>query len=270
MGGMDLGMPSLLDRGNTMPKTLDYELQQTSAKEQIKNREDLKQLFTTSPIPLDHLMVNLQFYMRSSVLAKVLYIDELYRKIVNLPGSIFEFGAWYGSNLVLFENLRAIYDPYNYTRKVVGFDTFEGYANLSRNDGNSDLVKQNQYSVPNNYIEHLEKNLKYHQKENSLPHKNKVELVRGEASQTIVQYLTDNPHTMISLAYFDMQLYEPTKECLKAIKPYLIKGAIIALDEINNDDFPGETIAFREVFGLDNFEIYKSVYLPDRSYMIYG
>ena len=74
---------------------------------------------------------------------------------------------------------------------------------------------------------------------------------------------------MISLAYFDMQLYEPTKECLKAIKPYLIKGAIIALDEINNDDFPGETIAFREVFGLDNFEIYKSVYLPDRSYMIY-
>ena len=82
MGGMDLVMPSLLDRGNTMPKTLDYELQQTSAKEQIKNREDLKQLFTTSPIPLDHLMVNLQFYMRSSVLAKVLYIDELYRKIV--------------------------------------------------------------------------------------------------------------------------------------------------------------------------------------------
>ena len=27
---------------------------------------------------------------------------------MDLPGSIFEFGAWYGSNLVLFENLRAI------------------------------------------------------------------------------------------------------------------------------------------------------------------
>ena len=61
--------------------------------------------------------------------------DSVYRwvyiKIVDLPGSIFEFRVRYGSNLVLFENLRQ-FVPYNYTRKVVGFDTFEGYANLSR------------------------------------------------------------------------------------------------------------------------------------------
>ena len=211
MGGMDLVMPSLLDK-NTMPETLDYELQQTSAKEQIKNRRLKTALHDQSNSPRSPDGQS-SIYMRSPVLAKILYIDELYGKIVDLPGSIFEFGAWYGSNLVLFENLRAIYDPYNYTRKVVGFDTFEGYANLSKNDGNSDLVKQNQYTVPDNYIEHLEKKVKYHQKKTLFHTRIRLSLC-AEASQTIFQYLKNNPHTMISLAYFDMQLYEPTK-CLK-------------------------------------------------------
>lgn len=102
-----------------------------------------------------------------------------------------------------------------------------------------------------------------------MPHINKFEIVKGDATQTIHEYLEKNQHTMVSLAYFDMQLYEPTKKCLEAIKPYLVKGAVIAMDEINNDDFSGETIAFKEVFGLGKYEIYKSKYLPDRSYMIY-
>jgi hypothetical protein len=38
-----------------------------------------------------------------------------------------EFGTWYGQNLVLLENLRAILEPFNKQRRIVGFDTFTGY-----------------------------------------------------------------------------------------------------------------------------------------------
>ena len=252
-----------------MSDKLNYRFQKTGSEEQVSNREELNRLFTSSPMPIDHLMVNLALYMRSSVLAKTLYINELYEKITHLPGSIFEFGSWYGTNLALFESLRAIYDPYNFTRKVIGFDTYDGYENLTGNDGAGELVKRGQYAVPENYIDYLKEILNFHQKENVLPHIKKYELIKGDATQTVLDYLDENRHTMISLAYFDMQLYEPTKKCLEAIKPFLVKGALIAMDEINNDDFPGETIAFREVFGLGNYEIYKSKYLPDRSYMIY-
>ncbi|MCK9337371.1 MAG: hypothetical protein M0P43_06040 [Arcobacteraceae bacterium] len=252
-----------------MSEKLNYKMQKTGTKEQMSNREKLNNLFQNTPMPIEHLMVNLGLYMRSSVLAKTLYINELYEKIVHLPGSIMEFGSWYGTNLALFESLRAIYDPYNYTRKVIGFDTYDGYENLSTKDGNSDLVQEGQYAIPENYMDYLQEILDFHQKENVLSHIKKYELIKGDATKTVYEYLEKNQHTMISLAYFDMQLYEPTKKCLEAIKPYLVKGAIIAMDEINNDDYPGETIAFREVFGLGNYEIHKSKYLPDRSYMIY-
>jgi hypothetical protein len=116
----------------------------------------------------------------------------------------------------------------------------------------------------------LQKLLDYHEVENSLAHIKKTELVKGDAGTMINKYLKNNPETIISLAYFDLQLYEPTKNCLQAIEPHLVKGSIIALDELNNRDFPGETIALKEIFGLSKCKIFKSQFLPDRSFMIYG
>jgi hypothetical protein len=65
-----------------------------------------------------------------------------------------------------------------------------------------------------------------------------------------------------------MQLYEPTKKCLEAIRPFLTRGSVIAMDELNCEEFPGETVAFKEVFGLDKYKIVRSKFLPDRSYVI--
>ena len=56
------------------------------------------------------------------------------------------------------------------------------------------------------------------------------------------QYLRDNPQTIISLAYFDFDLYKPTRDCLEAILPYLTKGSILAFDELNAAEFPGKLL----------------------------
>jgi hypothetical protein len=241
-------------------------LQSRASESQALGRKDLIRLFKESPIPDDQLLVNLGLYMRSSVIAKFLYANELYQQIVEIPGVVMEFGVWWGQNLALFESFRAVYEPYNYTRKIVGFDTFTGYSSPLSKDGNHSLVKEGAYSTGTEYLNHLKQVLDYHQKENTMSHVKKYELVAGDASEKIESYLKTHPETVISLAYFDMQLYEPTKKCLEAIRPHLVKGSVIAMDELNSDEFPGETVAFREVFGLDKYRIRRSRFLPDRCY----
>lgn len=236
--------------------------------EEKRAREIILELFKSSPIPEDELLVNLGLYLRSTVLAKILYLNELYQAIRNLPGIVLEFGVWWGANLALLESFRSVYEPYNWTRKVVGFDTFQGYPAIGEKDGTSSYAAVGGYTVSEGYEEYLGKMLDAHEADNVMSHITKYELVAGDVVKTIDQYLNDNPQTVIALAYFDLALYEPTKKCLEAIRPYLVRGSVLALDELNSKEFPGETIAVREVLGLDKYRVVKSQFLPDRSYIV--
>mgnify|MGYP000737058900 CR=1 FL=1 len=89
-----------------------------------------------------------------------------------------------------------------------------------------------------------------------------------KARLSIKKYLKDNPQTVIALAYFDVDLYKPTKDCLLAIEPYLTKGSVIGFDEPNSDSFPGETIAIREVFGSTKYKLYTSKFSAGSGYLI--
>src|ERR1700736_4440216 len=97
----------------------------------------LARIFVDSPLPPDDLMFNLGLYTRSSLLVKFLVLHEIYKRVKDIPGALIEFGVWWGQNLVLFENLRAIHEPFNKQRRIVGFDTFEGYrgGGPTRDDG---------------------------------------------------------------------------------------------------------------------------------------
>ncbi|HEY0006600.1 MAG TPA: TylF/MycF/NovP-related O-methyltransferase [Pyrinomonadaceae bacterium] len=236
--------------------------------EEVKAREIILELFKQSPIPDEEMLVNLGAYLRSTLLAKILYLNELYQRIVDIPGNVIEFGVWWGSNLALFESFRSVYEPYNWTRKVIGFDTFEGYPSVSAKDGASEYASVGGYTVTEEYENYLSRLLDAHEADNVMSHIKKYELVKGNVVQTIDQYLEANPQTIISLAYFDLALYEPTRKCLEAIKPHLVRGSVLAMDELNSPDFPGETIALKEVFGLQDYRIVKSRFLPDRAFIV--
>jgi len=246
-----------------------YKQESRSSEETIKKREKLYELFRGRPMPDDQLLVNLGMYMRSSALTKILYINELYQHILSIPGVIMEFGIWWGQNIILYENLRAIYEPFNYDRRVVGFDTFEGYKGISGKDCRSETIKTGGYAVNAEYSQYLTQLIDYHEQENVLYHGSKHKLVQGDAGKTVRAFLEKEPHTVIALAYFDLALYEPTKKCLEAIRPHLISGSVIALDELNSPEYPGETLALKEVWGLAGHRIYKSRFMPGRSYIIY-
>ncbi len=243
-------------------------LETKASQAQLDHRETLYKLFKDTPIPTDQLLMHLGLYMRSSALAKILFVNELYELIKDVPGSIMEFGCWLGQNIILFENLRAINEPFNQNRRVIGFDTFGGYASLSAVDGDSEVITGEGYALPANYPDYLKELIAYHESNNILSHISKHQIVQGDVVKTFPQFLKDNPGEMVALAYFDLAVYEPSKVCFQAIRERLVPGSVLLMDEYNFKEYPGATIAFREVFGDTGYKIKKSRYMTDRAIVI--
>ena len=236
--------------------------------EEKKVRNSLYELFKTCPIPEDQVLSNLGLFLNSKNLSRILFFDYLYKKIIDVPGVIMEFGVRWGQNLSLFSVLRGIYEPYNRHRKIVGFDTFTGFPSIHEKDGASPMMKEGQLSLTENYQTFLYEVLLYQEQDNPLEHIQKFELCVGDAVKTIATYFIEHPETIIALAYFDFDLYYPTKKCLQAIRPRLVKGSVIGFDELNDNDSPGETQALMEVFGLNNIKLQRYRYASRVSYFI--
>jgi len=237
---------------------------------QKENRKRLYDLFRDTPLNPEELLINTAMYTRSSALSKILFLDEIYKMIIDIPGNIHVYGTWWGQDVITLQNLRAIHEPYNMMRKVIGFDTFTGYPSLSTNDNPSETIKQGAYGTSEKYVDYLNDLMDYHEKENVLSHINKFELVEGDILNTLPKYINANEHEIISLVYIDVALYEPTKCILENCIPHLVKGSIIVFDEINAKEYPGETIALKESGLLNNSKIYRSKILPDRSILVYN
>lgn len=238
-----------------------------SQKSETDKRASFLQLLKESPIPEGELLSNLGLYLNRQTLSRILFMHELYKMILNTHGVIMEFGVRWGQNLSLFESLRGIYEPYNYNRKIIGFDTFSGFPQIDEKDGKK--IAAGDYAVTNEYESYLEKILYYHESESPISHKKKFELVKGDAVTKIDEYFDLHPETIIAFAYFDFDIYIPTRKCLEAIKPRLTKGAIIAFDELNCPEFPGETTAFAEIFGINNYALKRTPLNPLCSYIIF-
>lgn len=233
------------------------------------NRSVLTNLLNESPIFENEKVNNVGLHLKRQELSKILFLNEIYNQIKDVHGVIMEFGVRWGQNLTTLTNLRGIYEPFNHSRKIIGFDTFEGFSQVSQKDGEFEYNKESAFDVSENYEEYLEKVLKCHENECPLNHIEKNFLIKGDAIDTLKDYLNDHPETIIAFAYFDFDIYKPTLECLKMIKPYLTKGSILGFDELCDPGFPGETEALREVFGTDNFEIKRNRFSGIQSYLVF-
>ena len=244
----------------------DLQTRWLASKEELIRRERFFHLFRDCPIPDNELLSNLGLFLNGPALSRILFMDDLYKKILNVHGSVMEFGVRWGQNLALFANFRAMYEPFNYSRKIIGFDTFEGFPSVHEKDGG--FAPMGGYAVIPGYEEYLEQILDFHEQENPISHIKKYQLVKGDAIVELERYLNDNPETIIALAYFDFDIYEPTKVCLELIQGHLTKGSVIGFDQLNRHDFPGETLALKEVMGLTRYRIARSRYSRVNSYIV--
>jgi hypothetical protein len=206
--------------------------------------------------------------LRRQSISRILYYDDLYKKILDVPGVICEFGVQWGATLAQLVAFRGIYEPYNHSRKIYGFDTFEGFPTIDEKDHGFSQIGD--YSVNSGHIEVLEEILTIHESYSPLSHIKKFDLVKGDASLTVGPWLAANPHAIISMAIFDMDVYKPTRDVLELILPRLTKGSLLVFDELNDETFPGETRAVDEVLGLNNIRLRQNSNQPMRAWAVFG
>lgn len=218
--------------------------------------------------PLDKLRAFTK-YTPVAELNRFLAKNELFKKVLNIHGNIVECGVFNGAGLLSWANFSAIYEPLNHVRKIIGFDTFEGFVGVNEKDegnyGNDNLrtkgLEVNSYSDLKMCIEIFDMY-------RPLGHIPKVELVKGDVAVTFDKFIKDNQHTLVALLYLDFDLYEPTKMALKTFIPRMGKGAVIAFDELNQKFWPGETVALLEELNINNYKIERFTFQPQISYIV--
>lgn len=220
-------------------------------------REKLTGLLAGTPIRSEYLIDNLALYLRRHQLSDLLSMDELYRMVRRVPGVIMEFGVLHGRHLATLTALRGMYEHYDTPRRIIGFDTFTGFPDVAEVDRVSPNAVPGRFATPPDYPDHLREVLDAHEAADPSGHIRRTFVVPGDVRETVPRYLAEHPETVIALAYFDLDLYEPTRQVLEAIRPYLTRGSVLAFDEIGYARWPGETVALREAMGLGSSGLRK-------------
>lgn len=237
-------------------------------KKETEYFQKLEKFFNSSIGSTVDRLSNFAKYVPRQDLTVFLYKYEIFKKILNLQGSIIECGVYLGGGLMTFAHLSSILEPVNHQRKIIGFDTFSGFKSLSKEDKNSKSIFAHKGGMRVDSFEDLKECIKLYDYNRFLNHVHKIELIKGDISITIPKYLKNNVHTIVSLLYLDVDVYKPTKIALKNFVSRMPKGAIIAFDEINSNIWPGETLAVLEECGINNLRIERFSFEPNKSYAV--
>jgi len=234
----------------------------------LKFLEKLDEYFINSVGTNIEKINNFPKYVPRQKLAYFLAKYEIFKKILDVQGSIVECGVLFGGGLMAFAQFSAIFEPVNHQRKIIGFDTFAGFTKMTKGDRNSssEFAKKGGYAI--NSYDDIINCIKLYDSNRSIAHIPKVELIRGDATRTIPKYIHDNPQTVVSLLFLDFDIYEPTKVALEHFVPRMPKGSVIAFDEINAKTFPGETQAVLDTIGIRNLRIKRHTFNTYLSYAI--
>jgi hypothetical protein len=232
--------------------------------------EALVNAFSSSRIPLVQRLANFPKYVRRQDLSRFLAKYELFQLALPVNGSVVECGVFAGGGLMSWYHFSAILEPYNHSRRVIGFDTFSGFPGIDAKDqeGSSHHLQSGAFSINDSVQQEIEGVTGVHDRNRPIGHISKIELVAGDATETIPRYVNENRHLLISLLYLDFDLYAPTKVALEHLLPRVVAGGVVAFDELNCADFPGETVALMEMVGLERVNLRRFQLDPYISYFI--
>lgn len=243
---------------------------QTSEDEQYATR--IQQFFDAGEGDTLAKLRNFAKFVPRQTLATFLAKNEIFKKVVDVHGHIIECGVFMGGGLMSWAQLSAIYEPYNHTRRIVGFDTFAGFPSIAEQDATNEDASLSFAKVGGLAVHGIEDDIRHaaslYDLNRPLGHIERIELVKGDAQHTIPAYLEDNKHTVVALLYLDFDLFEPTLAAIKTFLPRMPKGAVLAFDELSQKYWPGETLAVLEAAGIRNLSIRRFPFTPQISYAV--
>ncbi|HAC64375.1 MAG TPA: dTDP-6-deoxy-L-hexose 3-O-methyltransferase [Cyanothece sp. UBA12306] len=189
------------------------------------------------------------FYLTSHLtrLPKMLAHYELYKSIVNLPGSIVECGVFKGTSLIRFCTFREVLES-PYSRKIIGFDAFGKFPEQD-NLNDQKFIEKFESSAGNGIsIDELEKVFSHKGFEN-------YQLIQGDIIETVPNYISNHPELKIALLHIDVDVYKPSVVILNYLFDKVVKGGLIVFDDFGT--VAGETKAIDEFFAEKDIIIEK-------------
>lgn len=237
---------------------------------EINFRAALEKYCTDSPGSQYEKFENFPKYVSRQTISRYIALYEIFKNVLSVQGDIIECGVNWGGGLLWFAQISAALEPFNLQRRLVGFDTFEGFPELHVSDISPGAVgkehKAGGYRADS--LDDIRRCRDLYDANRPIGHIQKIMLVKGDACDTIPQYLAKNPHTVVSLLHLDFDIYLPTKKAIDHFLPRIPKGGVIIFDEINCPKWPGETTAVIDSIGLDKLRIQRFPFEPYISYAI--
>src|SRR6266478_510216 len=141
--------------------------------------KQLENIFVACPDTIEAKLENFPKYVRRQHLKRFLAMYEIFKIIQPVKGSIIECGVFRGFSLMTWAKLSTILEPENLTRRVYGFDTFDGFPSVSSSDRNGSGVAEVGDFQASSYEELLEL-IRLYDQDRFLGHIPKMQLIRGD------------------------------------------------------------------------------------------
>ena len=199
------------------------------------------------------------FYLScdNSRIGKILTHYELLKLSSNIPGCIIECGVFKGVSLIRFATFLKLLKS---NKKIIAFDTFGKHTTTKISSDH----KRRKILLSHGKEAISEKQLMNILKRKGL--EKNIQLIKGDITKTVPNYLKLNPKLKISLLNLDVDFYEPSMSILKNFYPKLSKDGILMLDDYGVWD--GETMAVDEYFIDKKIKIRKYTFSKTPSYII--
>jgi hypothetical protein len=179
--------------------------------------DELTAVFDESALPVAQRLQGFARHVRRQDISRFLAKYEIFRLSMAAHGSIVECGVFAGAGLFSWYHFASILEPYNHSRRLIGFDMFQGFPSVAARDveyGTSEHLHDGALQSHAGMAVEIERLARIHDRNRALGHIPRVALVQGDATITIPEYVEKNPHLLISLLYLDFDLFEPTKVAL--------------------------------------------------------
>ena len=132
---------------------------------------------------------NFARFVSRQTLALFLAKNALFEKVLHVLGSIVKCGVFMGGGLFTWAQLSAIYEPVNHNRKIIGFDSFDGFPSLSSNDlgdgQESDIAYKRVGGYKFDGLDELSSGVRLYDLNRPSGFISKVEMVKGDVLQTM-------------------------------------------------------------------------------------
>ena len=210
--------------------------------------ESLNQIVGERGYSSEDLLRNWPAYVMRRDVPRFLSHYEMFKQVIDLPGCIVELGVFKGASFFTWSMLFETFVPFDRSRKVYGFDSFEGLTQFAAADGRDDAASGKIQGGYKCTAAEVVKLTEMHNADNMITGTRRANLIVGDIKETLPKFLEENPGLKISLLHFDVDLYEPTKYGLEMLYPLVLKSGIVCFDEYGLIPWQGETRAVDEYF----------------------